>query len=109
MSSNVRLSFHDRLTHRRVSIVIVADSKMLPPGALYAPIMHPLELIKCRKSWKFFFAHHRRQQALPSLGCVVGECSPCGRVRIILPYVAFACQRLAAAPADMHMAFMSWS
>ncbi len=26
----------------------------------------------------------------------------------MLPCVAFACQRLATAPADMHMAFMSW-
>jgi hypothetical protein len=27
----------------------------------------------------------------------------------IFPCVAFACQRLATAPADMHMAHMSWS
>ena len=27
----------------------------------------------------------------------------------MLPCVAFACQRLATAPADMHMAHMSWS
>ena len=52
---------------------------------------------------------HRRQQALPPLGCVVAECSPCGRVRLMLPCVAFACQRLATAPAGTHMAYMSWS
>ena len=27
----------------------------------------------------------------------------------MLPFVAFACQRLATAPADMHMSVMSWS
>jgi hypothetical protein len=27
----------------------------------------------------------------------------------MLPCVAFACQRLATAPADLHMVFMSWS
>jgi hypothetical protein len=89
-----------------VSIVIVADGEVLPPGELYAPIMHPLKLIK---SLKWFFAHHRRQQALPPLGCVVAECSPCGRVRLMLPCVAFACQRLTTAPAGMHMAHMSWN
>jgi hypothetical protein len=30
-------------------------------------------------------------------------------VRLMLPCVAFACQRLATAPADTHMAHMSWS
>jgi hypothetical protein len=68
--------------------------------------MRPLKLFK-RQKW--FFAHHRRQQALPSLGSVVAKCSPCGRVRLMLPCVPFACQRLATAPADMHMAHMSWS
>jgi hypothetical protein len=66
--------------------------------------MRPLKLIKFQK---VFFAHHRRQQALPPLGCVVAECSPCGRVRLMLPCVAFACQRLATTPADMCMTFMS--
>ena len=68
--------------------------------------MRPLELIKRHKC---FFAHQRRQQALPPLGSVVAECFPCGRVRFMLPCVAFACQRLATAPADMRMAHMSWS
>ena len=27
----------------------------------------------------------------------------------MFPCVAFACQRLATAPTDMHMSFMSWS
>jgi hypothetical protein len=77
-----------------------------PPKELREQIMHPLELFKRQKC---FFAYHRQQQALPPLGCVVADCSPCGRVRLMLFCVAFACQRLATAPAHMHMAHMSWS
>jgi hypothetical protein len=80
--------------------------KLPSPKELRAQIMRSLKLIKRQKC---FFAHHRRQQALPPLGCVVAEYSPCGRVRLMLPCVAFACQRLATAPADTHMAHMSWS
>jgi hypothetical protein len=100
------LSFHDCFTGRPVSLVLVADGKLLSPAQLRAQIMHPLEFIKCQKC---FFSHHRWEQALPPLGCVVAECSPCGRVSLMLRCVAFACQRLATAPADMHMAHMSWS
>jgi hypothetical protein len=125
------LSFPDRLTDRRVSLVLVSDGKLLPPEELYAQIMRPLKVIKCHK---WFFAHHRSEEAeeeeeeeesggsvittqvLPPLGCVVAECSPCGRVRLMLPCVAFLCQRLATAPAGMHRkkkcfkkTFMSWS
>jgi hypothetical protein len=89
-----------------MSIVIDPDGKLLSPEELRAQIMRPLNAIKCQK---WFFAHHRRQQALPPLGCVVAECSPCGRVRLMLCCVAFACQRLVTAPADTHMAHMSWS
>jgi hypothetical protein len=104
-SSNV-LSFRDCLAGRRVLLALVPDGILQSPEELRAPIMRPLELIKYQK---WFFAHHRRQQGLPPLGCVVAECSPCGRVRLMLPCVAFACQRLATAHADMHMAYMSWS
>ncbi len=104
--STAPLSFPDRLNGRTVSIVLVAYGKLLSTKELRAPIMRPLEFIKCQK---WFFAHHRRQQALPHLGCVVAECSRCGRVRLMFRCVAFACQRLATAPADSHMSFMSWS
>ncbi len=104
-SSNV-LSFRDCLAGRRVSLALVSDGILQSPKELYAHIMDPLKLIK-RHKW--FFAHHRRQQAMPPLDCVVAECSPCGRVRLMLRCVAFACQRLATAPAGMHMTFMSWS
>jgi hypothetical protein len=89
-----------------VSLVIVfADGKLQSPKELRAQIMSPLKFIKCQK---WFFALHRRQQALPPLGSVVAECSPCVPMRLMFRCVATACQRLAAAPADMHMAFMSW-
>ena len=104
--SSAPFSFPDRLSGRRVSLALVADGNLQSPAQLYAQIMHPLKLIIIEAR---FFAHHRRQQALPPLGCVVAECSPCERVRLMLPCVAFACQRLATAPADTHMAHMSWS
>jgi hypothetical protein len=74
--------------------------------------MRVLELIKAEA---LLFAQrsprsqHRRQQALPPLASVFVEYAPCGRVRLIFPCVATACQRLVTAPADRHMAHMSWS
>jgi hypothetical protein len=104
--STASLSFRDCLTGRRVSLALVPGGKLQSPKELRAQIKRPLKLFK-RQKW--FFANHRRQQALLPLGCVVAECSPRRRVRLMLPCVAFACQRLATAPADMHMAHMSWS
>jgi ubiquitin len=101
--SNV-LSFPDCLNGGTVCVVL--DGTLPSPKQLREQIMRPLELFQ-RHKW--FFAHHRRQQALPPLGCVVVECYPCGRVRLMLPCVAFVCQRLATAPAGVHMAHMSWS
>jgi hypothetical protein len=100
--SSAPLSFPDRLTGR---LVIVADGKLQSPKELRVQIMHPLKSINCHKC---FFAHYCRQQALPPFGSVVAECSPCGRVRLMFPCVAFACRRLVIAPADMHIAQMSW-
>ena len=100
------LAFPDRLNGRTVSLALVPGGILQLPAQLYARMMRPLEFIK-RHKW--FFARHRRQQSLPPLGCIVAECSPCARVRLMLPSEAFACQRLATAPADMHMAHMSWS
>ena len=106
-SSNVlNLAISDCLTGRTVFVALVPGGKLLSPKELRAQIMRVLRLFKCHK---WFFAHHRRQPALLPLGSVVAECSPFGRVRLILPCVAFACQRLATAPADTHMAHMSWS
>ena len=104
--SNAPLSFPDCLNGRTVFLALVLNGMLQSPKQLRAQIKRPLELFKRHKC---FFAHHCRQQALPPLGCVVAECSPCGRVRLILSCVAFACQRLATAPADMHMAHMSWN
>ncbi len=101
--SNAPLALPDSLNGR---LVLVIDGMLQSPKQLRAQIMSPLKFIKCHK---WFFANHRRQQSLPPLGCVVAECSPFGRVRLMLCCVVFACQRLATAPADMHMTFMSWS
>ncbi len=104
--TSISLSFTDGLTETPVSLALVADGNVLSPAQLRAQIMRVLKLIKRQK---LFFGHHRRQQALPPLGCVVDECSPCGRVRLMLPCVAFACQRLATAPAGMANMPCSWA
>jgi hypothetical protein len=108
------LSFTNYLTGRRVSLALVADGELQSPAELRAQIMRPLELIKCQK---YFFAQrsprckHRRQQALPPLGSIFAQHPPCHcvAVRLMFRFEAFTCQRLATAPADMHMAHMSWS
>ena len=106
------LLFTNHLTSTHMSLDLVADGKLLSPAELRAQIMRPLKFIKAEVR---LFAQrsprykHRQQQALPPLGCIVAECSPFGRLRLMLRCVAFACQRLATAPADMHMAHMSWS
>ena len=87
-------------------LALVPDGILQSPKQLREPIMSPLKFFK-RHKW--LFANHRRQQALPPIGTVVAECSPCGRVRLMLCCVAFACQQLATAPADTHKAYMSWS
>ncbi len=106
VSPNV-LAFPDCLNGGTVFLALVPDGILQPPKQLRKQIMGgPLKLFQHHK---WFFAHHRRKPALPPLGCVVAECSPCGRVRLMLRCVAFACQRLVTAHADTHMARMSWS
>jgi hypothetical protein len=105
--STAPLSFPNRLTGRRVFIVIdPADGKLLSPEQLRAQIKSLLELINCQK---WFFAHHRRQPALPPLASIFAKHPPFVPVHLMLPCVAFACQRLVTAPADMLMSNMSWS
>ena len=102
VSPNV-LAFPDCLNGGTVFLALVPDGILQPPTKLRRQIMGgPLKLFQHHK---WFFAHHRRQPALPPLGCVVAECSPCGRVRLMLPCVAFACQRLATAPAGVHVMY----
>ena len=102
------LAFPDCFAGRRVSLDLVAGGKLQSPAQLRAQIMRPLELIKAEAR---LFAQrspgwqHRRQQALPPLGCVVAECSPCWRVRRMFPCVATACRRLATAPAGVYVMY----
>ncbi len=104
-SSNV-LAFRDCLAGTRVLLYLVPDGILQSPKQLLEPIISQINFFKRQKS---FFAIHRRQQALPPIGSLVAECSPCARVRLMLPCVAFACQILATAPADTHMVNRKWS
>jgi hypothetical protein len=111
MSSNV-LSFPHRLTGTRVSLALVADGKLQSPAQLRAQIKRPLELIKANArffSQRSTLCKRPRQEALPPLGFIFAECSPCGHVRLIFYCAMIACQRLATAPADVHMAYRTWS
>ena len=108
MSSNF-LSFPDRLTGRRESLALVDDGKLQSPAQLRARIKLSFELIKSA-AWLFAQRSRRcRREALPLLGSIFAEHPPCVPVLLVFRCVAFACQRLATAPADMHMAHMSWS
>jgi hypothetical protein len=106
-SSGDYLSFTDYLIGTIASIALVADGKLQLPEELRAQIVRPLQLIKTESR---FFAQrlHRRQAALPPLGSIFVEYRVLGRVLLIFRCVAFACQRLATAPADMHMSDRTW-
>ncbi len=107
---SVPLSFTDSLTGRPVSLAL--GGHLLSPAQLRAKIKRPLDLIKAEAR---FFAQrsprykHRRQAALPPISSIFAEYPPCVPVRFMFRCAAFACQRLATAPADMRMANMSWS
>ena len=111
MSSKV-LSFPDRLTRRRVSLALIAHGNLLSPAQLRARIKRPLELIKSEAQ---FFAQRSprfklcRQEALLHLASIFAKYRPRGRVPRMFRCVAFACQRLATAPVDMHMTYSVWS
>ena len=103
------LSVFDRLTHRRVSIVIDVDGgKVLPPKKLYAHIMRPLELMQAA-AW--FFARqspgmkrHREEPPLP-LGHTLAQFSQCVPVRLMCGCVTTACRRLATVPAGVNVVY----
>jgi hypothetical protein len=101
------LSFTHDLIGTTVTLDLVVNGELQTPVQLRAPIMLPLQLFKT-EARLFAQRLHRRQAALPPLGSIFVEYGACGRVRLILLFVAIACQRLAIAPADMHMAHMSW-
>ncbi len=107
-SSNV-LSFRDRRTGRRVLLALVRGGKLQLPKELRAQIMRPLEFMQAA-AW--FFARQspgmKRHLEEPPLCHTLAQFSPCVPVRLVLHCVAFACRRLATAPANMHMSFMSW-
>ena len=107
MSHNVLL-FTDRLTGRRVSLVLVADGKLLSPAQLRAQIKSPLDLMQAA-AW--FFARQspgmkrHLEEPPPPLGYMLTEFSPCVPVRVMCGCVATACRRLATAPAGVHVMY----
>jgi hypothetical protein len=107
MSSPTLISFDDELTCTTMSVDLVSDGELQTPAQLRAPIMRPLQLFKT-EARLFAQRLHRRQAALLPVGSIFVECSACGRVRLMLLFVAIACQRLATAPADMHMVYSTW-
>jgi hypothetical protein len=104
------LSFADCLTGRAVSLLLVADDKLLSPSQLRAQIKRPLELIKAEAHFaqRSPRCKHLRQEALPPLDSIFAEYPPCVQLRLMSRCVAIAFQRLATAPAGMHTTFMSW-
>ncbi len=105
--------FYDDLARTTVSIDLVADGKLRSPAELRAQIKRPLELIEFQK-WHHWLRQHwslrqrRRQEALPPL-IFLEYPRVHSAVPLMFPCVTFACQRLATAPANMHIALMSWS
>jgi UBA/TS-N domain len=88
MSTNVLL-FTDRLTHRPVSLALVADGNLPPPMHLRVQIMRPFELIKAA-AW--FFARqlpgmkrHREEPPPPTFprACQCASCWVLWRLRAI--------------------------
>ncbi len=106
------LSFRDRRTGRRVLLALVAGGKLQSPKELRAQIKSPLEFMKAA-AW--FFARRspgmkrHLEEPPPLLGHMLPQFSPCVPVRVMCGCVATACRRLATAPADMLMAYKSWS
>jgi hypothetical protein len=94
-----------------LSVDLVADGKLLSPAQLRARIKRPIELIKAEA---FFFAQrsfrhrHCRQEALLPLASIFVKYPPCVSIRVMFRCVAITCQRLATAPADMHMIYKAW-
>ncbi len=104
--SSVVLAFSDRLTGRRESLPLVADSKLQSPAQLRAQIMRPLELMQAA-AW--FFARQmpdikmHQQEPPPPLGHMLTQFSPCVPVRVMCGCVATACHQLATAPAGVYV------
>ena len=105
------LAFTNHFTGRLLSVDLVADGKLLSPAQLRAQIKRPIELIKAEA---YFFAQrsprhmHCPQEALLPLASIFVGCPPCVSMRVMFHCVAITCQRLATAPADMHMVYKAW-
>ncbi len=102
--ASAALSFTDDLTGTTVSVDLVVNGELQTPAQLRAQIMLPLQLFKT-EARLLAQRLHRRQAALPPLGSIFVEYGACGRVRPMLLSVSIACQRLATAPAGVHVMY----
>jgi hypothetical protein len=108
-TASITLTYTDHLTGRRVPLSLGAGSNSLSPAQLRAQIKGDLALIRAETR---LFAHRSpsgyerfRQEPLPPLGHMLDQVSVRLPVRVMFCCLATACQRLAAAPADMHVAY----
>jgi len=89
-----------------VSLWLGADGNPLSPAEQHAQIRRPLELVKAAV---WFFEQRSpgykrpRQEPQPPFGFIFAEYYALVPVRFMFGCVATACQRLAAAPAEMHV------
>ena len=105
-SSISALSFTDHLTGTRVTVSLGADGNLLSPAEQRAQIKRSVELIMAA-TWIFGRRspgyEYRREKLQPPLGHALAEFPPRVPVRVMCGCVAAGCQRLVAAPADMHV------
>ncbi len=98
------LSFQNRLTCVRVSLTLVADD-----GTLQSPKRANHEHARPLQTPEVDFVASPSATSAAALRLLCRGILPVSEVRLMLLCVLFACQRLAIAPADKHMPFMSWS
>ena len=103
----LHLLFNDHTIGKNVTLRLGADGNPLSPAEQHAQVKRPLELVKAAV---WFFAQRSpvykrpRQPPLTPFGFIFAEYSPLVPVRVMFGCVATACQRLATAPAEMHVA-----
>jgi hypothetical protein len=102
----LHLSFIDHTIGKQATLWLGADGNPVSPAEQHAQMKRPLELVKASE-WFFaqrFPCYKRpRQEAPPTFGFFSAELYQIVPVRFMFGCVATACQRLAAAPAKMHI------
>ncbi len=103
--SSINITYADHLTGRRVPLSLGADGNPLAPAQLCAQIKTALALIRAETrccAHRSLPGYERRvQEPQPFIGHIFEQVS--APLRVMFRCVATACQRLAAAPVDMHV------